>query len=648
MTSSGLVDLVAGVLADAPAAPAPPASPSAALTVSARLGQAAERARDLGLPVPPLSGQLLRPRVVLAGARLAGVEPDDRLWLAALAIQLAHEASLLHDDVIDGAAIRRGARTTVERHGVARALVEGDHLLTAAYRVAAETGSLEFARSFADAVEATVAGEKQQAAARGSRLDWDRYLEVVGGKSGALFGCALSAGSMLAGRSVPVLTGLGRRVGSIYQMVDDLLDYCPAAATGKPALGDFRGSLWTWVRAFVPELAEDAAEDELRLALFGSPDGRSPMRRALRRLRDEMDALLAALRAEGDDGGTVTGLLDGWFSRAEQAVAHEEMLIARADAEARIRRLSGGRALASAADWESYFAEHGRTFRFAARLFPATARTRVAAVYAFCRLTDDLVDRQPDLSPGRRHRLLDAWHAAARCAYDGGESGIPLLQAAMRDMRTHRVPFRHAADLIAGARMDLDPVTFDTMDDLRLYTHRVASVVGLWLTELFGVHDPAVLDRAAAMGHAMQLTNILRDVGEDLERGRLYLPASLLRTRGLERADLEMIRGSDAPVPAPYAALCEELLALAERQYAYAFEALPALPGFFRRPVAVAARAYEGIHGALRRNGYDNLRRRAHTTVGEKVVLGARGLRDLWLVRARQALDGQPGIAVTS
>ena len=649
--TSPLISLVAEALVGVPDAAPDEAElrlAEAVATVTEGLLGARAHAIDLALPAPAVRGHLFRPLAALAGARVTGAEPDGQLWLAALAIQLAHEASLLHDDVIDGAALRRGDPTVVGREGVARALVEGDHLLTAAYRIAAETGSAAFMRLFAVSVERTVAGEKQQATARGSAVDWERYRDIVGGKSGELFACALAASAALSGGAQDRLRRLGRQLGSIYQMVDDFLDYCPATDTGKPALGDYRSGLWTWIRLEAPSLRADLAEADVRRTLFRPLGGDSPMRAALTRLRGEMDAVASDLEALGPDGGIVATLFDAWHNRAAEAAWREERALADAEAATRIQALSGSRALADAADWRSYFAEHGRTFRLAARLFPPEARDRVAAVYAFCRLTDDLVDQQADLSPEVRHRLLDAWRDAAWEAYDHGHTGIPLLDVAMGDMAAHDVPFRYAADLIAGARMDLGSVAFQTTDDLRLYTYRVASVVGLWLTELFGVHDAAVLDRAAAMGHAMQLTNILRDVGEDLARGRLYLPASLLHARGLTPAVLDALRRTDTPIPSAYAGVCEELMELAERQYAYAFEALPALPGFFRRPVAVAARAYAGIHDAVRRNGYDNLRRRAYTSLPQKVMLGAQGLRDLYAARQQRALDGLRGIITAS
>ncbi|HEX2613383.1 MAG TPA: squalene/phytoene synthase family protein, partial [Fibrobacteria bacterium] len=155
------------------------------------------------------------------------------------------------------------------------------------------------------------------------------------------------------------------------------------------------------------------------------------------------------------------------------------------------------------------------------------------------------------------------------------------------------------------------------------YSYRVASVVGIWLARLVGVSDPEALRRAAEMGLAMQLTNILRDVGEDRARGRLYLPLDVLARHGIDPEALMAGRPGDPPPPG-WAGAMEELMAAAEARYARALEALPALPPFFRRPVGVSALVYRDIHRSLRRNGYDNLNRRAYVTRARKVWLGFR------------------------
>lgn len=278
--------------------------------------------------------------------------------------------------------------------------------------------------------------------------------------------------------------------------------------------------------------------------------------------------------------------------------------------------------------WMRYFGEHGRSFHFASLLLPRRERARIAAIYTWCRYTDDLVDRTPH-SVEERERRLDEWLVASRAAYEGRRSGIPIIDAAMQLAREADVPFTYPAELMTAMRMDLYHRPYESLEALQLYTWRAAGVVGLWLATTCGVRDPACLQRAAALGQAMQLTNIIRDVGEDLRRGRLYIPLSLLRAHRLEIARLQAAANGGAPLGANWVALMEELMAVAERDYAFAAQAFPVLPPAFRRTVAVASAVYRGIHDAVRRLEYRTLDRRAATSLADKIALGARALVDL-------------------
>lgn len=270
--------------------------------------------------------------------------------------------------------------------------------------------------------------------------------------------------------------------------------------------------------------------------------------------------------------------------------------------------------------WD-YFSTHSRSFSFAAAGFAPADRRRVSCLYAFCRLTDDLVDTAAEPLDVVEARL-DAWMALARRAYHGHASGIDWLDEIMAASARAGVPFRLIAELGEGVRMDLGPLAVQSVEELNLYAYRVASVVGIWLCYLFGVTDAWAHERAAALGRAMQITNILRDVGEDLQNNRVYLPADVLRAHGLGVQDLEIMRGGGSITPA-YRRVVDELMTLAERYYDQAWEGIVVLPKPFGRVVAVAADVYRGIHRSLRRNGYDNFNRRARTTVGEKIRIGA-------------------------
>jgi 15-cis-phytoene synthase len=615
---------------------------------------------DMGLPHPRVEGKLLRPLV----ARAAGgpARGGDALLRASLAIQMVHEASLLHDDILDDCSLRRGETSLAARHGFAVALVEGDHLLTASYRVAASTGCLAFVQCFSRAVERTVAGEKAQARAVGRWLTEAEYREIIAGKSGELFGCAAAVGAHLRGDSEAAARDfeLGSRLGQIYQMVDDFLDLCPSAELGKPPLLDLAQRKWTWPLAETGALAfPDPADQEAFVAsLFreGPAGTPPPMARARDRLAGDAETLVRDWSRAHPDDALVPELLHRWMTLVRSTLDREitgnaplaggsgRTLDAGPtpgilDSEtAAVRREA--LALGEARGWQDSFAHHARSFRFAARLFPPEPGRLVAGVYAFCRFTDDLVDQAPDPDPRILDARIQAWMSLVRRAWMHQDTGIPLLDDVLGETARRGVPVLYAEELIRGVAMDLEPREYPDLATLRGYSYRVASVVGLWLTELFGTRSPTVLRRAEALGHAMQLTNILRDVGEDWGRGRLYLPLDRMAAHGVTREQVgATVKGG--ALPTGWVPLMEELLTQAEVDYDQAFEAIPALPVFFQRPVAVAARVYAGIHDEIRKNGYDTLTRRAWTRLPTKMRLGGGAL--LELRRTRRRFAATPG-----
>lgn len=289
--------------------------------------------------------------------------------------------------------------------------------------------------------------------------------------------------------------------------------------------------------------------------------------------------------------------------------------------------------------WPAYLASHGRSFSFASKLIPEPHRSRLIAVYAYCRFTDDLVDKGRH-ARGEALARLDWWRDASAAAYDGALAANPMLRVVMHDMALSHVPFDYVSELISGMRMDLLGQRYDTIGQLWTYCYRAAGVVGLWLTELFGVHDRATLDRAARLGIAMQLTNIVRDVGEDRAAGRLYLPRDLMRRHGLTTATIDRVRQSSEPIPSAYRAVLEDLMTFAEAEYHAAWEGIPALPEFFRPAVAVAARVYAAIHDVVRKNGYDTLRRRAVTSSARKLAIARATLSELDTSTAALVVSG--------
>jgi 15-cis-phytoene synthase len=620
-------------------------TPASMSRVREGLGEVSAASVALGMPALPLAGQLLRPLLTAAGAARFGVE-DSRLWRAAAAVQYVHEASLVHDDVVDGAASRRGETTVAAARGVGAAVVLGDHFLAAGYRLAAATGSRRFSAVLARAVERTIAGELAQAKSAGRTLSDEEYRRTVAGKSGELTGCALSAGAYLARHpDAPALRRLGVGIGVLYQRLDDLLDYCPAADTGKPALGDHGRRLWTWPLSELEPGALNRPADRVVAELFNGAPGDTAADRCVARLATEAAALerLVGRLLPGDD--QIVPILRSWVARGRAAVHAERRRRAEVAAQTDSARawLAGRVPSPDAASLDAFFGRNSRSFRFAARLFDPAVRLQVSRVYAWCRITDDLADEDPggpgDAMPVSRERLLEVWLDLARRAYAGEVTGLGLVDAVMADAAAAGVSLRHAEELVAGMGMDLRGERYADLAELRRYTDRVAATVGRWLTELVGVRDPAVLARATELGHGLQLTNIMRDVGEDWRAGRLYLPADRMAVHGVTERDVARIaRGGYRT--AGYKALMEEMLRVAESHYDAAWPGIAHLPPAVARAVAVAASVYGGIHREIRRADYDNGLRRARTSGGRKLLLAATAL---WRARGAGRPPSIPG-----
>lgn len=258
--------------------------------------------------------------------------------------------------------------------------------------------------------------------------------------------------------------------------------------------------------------------------------------------------------------------------------------------------------------------DHSKTFYLGSRFFPQGQREAVWAVYATCRAGDDIVD---DLPPEQAEGQLAAWWARVQAAFAGQPGPDPTDVALAWATRHWPIPLSAFEELHEGLRMDLRGHTYRDMDDLTLYCRRVAGVVGFMIAPICGYSGgERTLAHALTLGQAMQLTNILRDVGEDLERGRVYLPDSLLREYGVTRAGLETGR-----VTPEYRALMGHLSDLARAWYAEGRRGIPCLRGSARLAVQAAARSYEGILDDLARGDFDNFRRRAHVSGPRKLLL---------------------------
>lgn len=256
---------------------------------------------------------------------------------------------------------------------------------------------------------------------------------------------------------------------------------------------------------------------------------------------------------------------------------------------------------------EAIAREHGKTFAFASRFLPAGRRRGVLAAYAFCRVADDIVDEAPRAGLAAAADLLDRWETQL----DMPEHPIALAFLATR--QRFGVPRQPAQDLIAGIRSDLSPRRYATWEDLRSYCYLVAGTVGLIVAPVLGCRDDAALAAAAELGIAMQLTNILRDVGEDARAGRLYLPLDEIAAFGCDpEAVLAGRPGASFP------ALMAFQVARARELYARASLGLPSLPPRSRFTTLAASSLYARILNEIERQEYDVFQTRAHLPASRK------------------------------
>ena len=177
-------------------------------------------------------------------------------------------------------------------------------------------------------------------------------------------------------------------------------------------------------------------------------------------------------------------------------------------------------------------------------LLPKPKRMGMAALYAFCRAVDDISDDE-ESSVEERRTLLGCWRKEVRLACDRSPPSFPIVQELQPAILRHNLPFELFDQLLQGVEMDLEIKRYSTYSELEQYCYRVASVVGLLSIEIFGYQDPGCRDYAVLLGQALQLTNILRDVRNDAERGRIYLPTEELERHGVEPAEILRFEYSD-------------------------------------------------------------------------------------------------------
>jgi phytoene synthase len=279
-------------------------------------------------------------------------------------------------------------------------------------------------------------------------------------------------------------------------------------------------------------------------------------------------------------------------------------------------------------------ARGSKSFALASRLLPRRARDQAALVYAWCRRADDAVDLAP---PAAQAGALATLAVELDEVYRGSPAD-PVLAGFAEVVRARAIPRTYPEALLAGMAMDVRGTRYQTLDELELYAWRVASVVGLMMSHVLGVRRDDALVEAAHLGLAMQLTNVCRDVAEDWERGRLYLPDELLAAHGA--GGLADALGGPMPAEAlpGIAGAVAELLAIADDHYRRADRGLAALPWRGALAVRAARRIYAAIGARLAARGHD-------VTAGRAVVSTPRKLGHVVAALAGTLVDA-PGRAL--
>lgn len=282
-------------------------------------------------------------------------------------------------------------------------------------------------------------------------------------------------------------------------------------------------------------------------------------------------------------------------------------------------------------------ARHGRTYFLATRLLPAERRPAVHALYGFARWADDIVDALgTGAGPARRDAELAALQRELEKGLRDGDSGEPVVRAVADTALRYGIDHAHFADFMAAMRSDLVVTDYAGYADLRRYMHGSAAVIGLQMLPVLGTVVPreTAAPHAAALGVAFQLTNFLRDVGEDLDRGRVYLPADLLAAHGADRALLRWSRDTGRRDLRIVSAL-RAFEALTRSVYREAAPGLEMLDPVSRPCIRAAFVLYGGILDAVARDGYSVVHRRAVVPRRRRAVVAADGLARVVAARLR-------------
>ncbi|MET8685022.1 phytoene/squalene synthase family protein [Streptomyces sp. NPDC004732] len=291
-------------------------------------------------------------------------------------------------------------------------------------------------------------------------------------------------------------------------------------------------------------------------------------------------------------------------------------------------------------------ARHGKTYFLATRLLPLERRPAVHALYGFARWADDIVDDlEVTTAPAERSLALRRLQVQLERGMRTGSSSEPVVTALADTARRYAIDSQHFSDFMTSMRLDLEVTEYPTYQDLERYMHGSAAVIGLQMLPVLGTVVPRAeaAPHAAALGVAFQLTNFLRDVGEDLDRGRTYLPQELLAAHGVDRALLHWSRTTGRTDPRVTEAL-QAAAAFTRGVYRTAAPGLAMLDPVARPCIRTAFVLYGAILDAIADDGYAVLHRRAVVSRRRRAMVACDGLVRVAAARLRHRQDGGPAL----
>lgn len=264
-------------------------------------------------------------------------------------------------------------------------------------------------------------------------------------------------------------------------------------------------------------------------------------------------------------------------------------------------------------------AHHSKSFYISARMLPRERRWATYALYGFCRYADNLIDNPRQRSAAELLAEADFIANELRIAYRTGESEHPVIHPFIVVAKRYGIPIEYPLDLLKGVKMDIQRTRYRTFEDLYVFCYRVAGVVGLMMTHVLGYKDRAAFQYAEKLGVAMQLTNILRDVKEDKNMGRIYLPQEELRRFGVAEQDIIHERMTDN--------LRELMQFQVERAHHYYEEANQGIPMLYRKSqfaIYSASKIYRGILRKIEARDYNPFLGRVFVSQMKKIGILSR------------------------